>query len=258
MRRYLLALATLTAACSSSNASPTGASASSDAAAPAGLQKVNHVVVILLENWSFDSLYAEFPGAEGLTNALTAQPQIDPTTGQPYSTLPQAESHMPAGLPDAPFALDPYLTVSEDTSIDLTTNFYSEQEQIDDGKMDLFVAKSAAKGLTMGYFHTADLPLTRGSVDLSVSHREAKPAGDLVDGERCAKAASGASEFGLRVDGEGAQVALKVGPPELDRVELRAVGRQVDGQRPGGFDGVADPLHLVHVEVVHDDDVAAA
>ena len=159
MRRYLLALATLTAACSSSNASPTGASASSDAAAPAGLQKVNHVVVILLENWSFDSLYAEFPGAEGLTNALAAQPQIDPTTGQPYSTLPQAESHMPAGLPDAPFALDPYLTVSEDTSIDLTTNFYSEQEQIDDGKMDLFVAKSAAKGLTMGYFHTADLPL---------------------------------------------------------------------------------------------------
>jgi acid phosphatase len=169
MRRSLVALATLTAACSSSNPSPSAAPASSDAAAPtstssdasapAGLQKVNHIVVILLENWSFDSLYAEFQGAEGLTGALAAAPQIDPTTGQPYATLPEVESHIPAGLPNAPFALDPYLTVSDDSSIDLTTNFYAEQEQIDNGRMDLFVGKSAAKGLTMGYFHTSDLPL---------------------------------------------------------------------------------------------------
>jgi acid phosphatase len=161
MRRSLLALLTLTAACSSTNASPASpdaSTASTDAATP-GLQKVNHVVVIILENWSFDSLYAEFQGADGLTGALSAPAQIDPTTGQPYATLPQAESHMPAGLPNTPFALDPYLTVGEDSSIDLTTNFYAEQEQIDNGKMDLFVAKSAAKGLTMGYFHTNDLPL---------------------------------------------------------------------------------------------------
>jgi phospholipase C len=160
MRRALLALATLTAACSStSSAPPPGGSAPPDAAVPAGLQKVNHVVVILLENWSFDSLYAEFQGAEGLAGALAAAPQTDPTTGQPYAALPETESHIPAGLPNAPFALDPYLTVSDDTSLDLTTNFYAEQEQIDEGKMDLFVAKSAAKGLTMGYFHTSDLPL---------------------------------------------------------------------------------------------------
>jgi acid phosphatase len=168
MRKSLLVLAALGAACSSTNASPppAGPSASTDAAtpsvdgaAPAGLQKVNHVVVILLENWSFDSLYAEFQGANGLAGAHAAPSQIDSTTGQPYATLPQTESHMPAGLPNAPFALDPYLTVSEETSIDLTTNFYSEQEQIDNGKMDLFVAKSAAQGLTMGYFHTTDLPL---------------------------------------------------------------------------------------------------
>ncbi len=178
MRKSLLALATFTVACSSTNDTPpsngyapdaaasTEADASTgsttptvEAAAPAGLQRLNHVVVIFLENWSFDSLYAEFKGAEGSAGALAAQPQVDPTTGQPYATLPQIESHMPAGLPNKPFALDPYLTVAEDTSIDLTTNFYAEQEQIDDGKMDLFVAKSAAKGLTMGFFHTTDLPL---------------------------------------------------------------------------------------------------
>jgi acid phosphatase len=185
MRNSLLALIPFAAACSATNDAPpsSGYSAEAgtkaladaaavadanandtndtnlDAATPAGLKKVNHVVVIFLENWSFDSLYAEFKGAEGLTGALAAPMQTDPTTGQPLATLPQIESHMPAGLPNAPFALDPYLSVAEETSIDLTTNFYVEQQQIDHGKMDLFVAKSAAKGLTMGYFHTSDLPL---------------------------------------------------------------------------------------------------
>jgi phospholipase C len=150
---------TATGDAGSATSPPDAASASDGTPAATGLEKLNHVVVILLENWSFDSLYAEFKGAEGLSGALAAPPQIDPTTGQPYATLPQTESHIPAGLPNKPYALDPYLTVADDTSIDLTTNFYVEQEQIDDGKMDLFTAKSAAKGLTMGYFHLADLPL---------------------------------------------------------------------------------------------------
>ncbi|MBV9949505.1 MAG: acid phosphatase [Myxococcales bacterium] len=125
-----------------------------------GLQKLNHVVVILLENWSFDSLYAEFPGADGLANALAAPPQVDPATGTPYVTLPETEAHLlDAGLPNAPFALDPFLGLGGRMSIDLTTKFYQEQRQIDHGKMDLFVGVSGAKGLTMGYFHTQDLPL---------------------------------------------------------------------------------------------------
>lgn len=176
MRTSLWVLVTLAAACgptegapqSTPNAPDSGASTSADASNDAagdsaptapGLQKVNHVVLIFLENWSFDSLYAEFKGADGLAGALAAPPQIDPTTGQAYATLPETEAHIPAGLPDAPFALDPYLGIADETSIDLTTNFYAEKEQIDNGKMDLFVAKSAAKGLTMGYFHTSDLPL---------------------------------------------------------------------------------------------------
>jgi phospholipase C len=133
MRKSLLILATLSAACGSAHATGPQMESSGTANMPttaskAGsptLQKVNHFVVIVLENWSFDSLYAEFQGAEGLTNALGAPPQVDPTTGQPYATLPQTETHMPMGLADTPFALDPYLTVTEDTSIDLTTNFYS-------------------------------------------------------------------------------------------------------------------------------------
>ena len=173
MRKSEILLLTLATSCSSTNYSAPSAGygpgeggvtvadagPATDGATPGGLSQINHVVVIFLENWSFDSLYADFQGADGLANAIAALPQIDPTTGQPYTSLPQTEMHIPAGLPNKPFALDPYLGVGQQTSTDLTTNFYSEQEQIDDGKMDLFVAKDGAKGLTMGYFHTADLPL---------------------------------------------------------------------------------------------------
>ena len=37
--------------------------------------------------------------------------------------------------------------------------FYQEQEQIDDGKMDRFVAVSDAGALPMGYFDGRSLPL---------------------------------------------------------------------------------------------------
>jgi phospholipase C len=179
-----LAAATCTAGCSTSNGSavtPDAGSPPADArAAPAdatldvpnqvpsdgagdgaaGLQRLNHIVVILLENWSYDSLYGEFEGGAGLASAADAALQIDPATGQPYATLPQTEAHLvDASLPNAPFALDPYLTLTDETSSDLSLNYYTEQQQIDKGKMDLFVAYNVSKGLTMGYFHTSDLPL---------------------------------------------------------------------------------------------------
>jgi acid phosphatase len=157
----ILLLGVAAHACSSPNPAATGGPPPSlDAGKPsAGLQRLGHVVVIVLENWSFDSLYAEFDGAEGLAGALKAPLQVDPATGQAYATLPETESHVPTGLPNAPFALDPFLGVGQDTSIDLTDKFYQEQEQIHGGRMDLFVGVSSAKGLTMGYFHIVDLPL---------------------------------------------------------------------------------------------------
>src|ERR1700729_3347154 len=71
-----------------------GAGASSTAPTPTGLDKVQHIVVIYLENWSFDSLYGLFPGADGLAQATSAPPQVGPD-GQPYSTLPQVLSPPP-------------------------------------------------------------------------------------------------------------------------------------------------------------------
>jgi len=124
-----------------------------------GLERLNHIVVVVLENWSFDSLYGQFPGASGLTQAQSAPPQLD-VTGVPFQTLPQTESHLPQTLSNGPFALDTYVPSTAATSTDLTNNFYEEQRQIHDGRMDQFVLYDiAAKGLTMGYYQTTGLPL---------------------------------------------------------------------------------------------------
>jgi len=43
--------------------------------------KVNHIVVIYQENWSFDSLYGQFPGVNGLANGFDTLPQVDKAAG---------------------------------------------------------------------------------------------------------------------------------------------------------------------------------
>ena len=72
--------------------------------------------MIYQENWSFDSLYGNFPGANGLANAGAAVQQVD-KTGQPYATLPQPldtsktppvpDPRFPANLPVAPVRRSP-------------------------------------------------------------------------------------------------------------------------------------------------------
>ncbi len=36
---------------------------------------INHIIVVYMENWSFDALYGMFPGANSLANAMNAAPQ---------------------------------------------------------------------------------------------------------------------------------------------------------------------------------------
>src|SRR5256885_17265870 len=51
---------------------------------PEGLQ---YLVVIYLENHSFDNLYGEFPGANGLANAGATATQVD-LAGKKFVVLP--------------------------------------------------------------------------------------------------------------------------------------------------------------------------
>ena len=127
---------------------------------------INHIVVIYLENHSFDNLYGLFPGANGIANAGAAT-QVN-KEGTPYATLPQPinsnlkpagpDPRFPADLPNKPFNIDKYVPINEKTG-DLVHRFYQEQLQIDGGKMDKFVAWTDAAGLVMGYYDTAKLPL---------------------------------------------------------------------------------------------------
>jgi phospholipase C len=163
-----------------SDSSPAVDSATQDA--QPGLGKLNHFVVIYLENWSFDSLYGEFAGAEGLSSpgATNAHKQVD-VNGAEYAALPQVEPALggtdagaaaPDGavllFPNAPFALDDYLTLGSKTVNDLVHRFYQEQMQINGGLLDEFVSVSNAQGMVMGHFHTAGLPLAAVAADYTL------------------------------------------------------------------------------------------
>jgi len=122
------------------------------------INKVNHVVVIYLENRAFDNTYGEFAGAAGLADAASALPQVD-SAGNVYDTLPQvAGQPYPTNLANAPFDIALYVPPTVATR-DLVHRFYQEQVQIDGGKMDKFVNVSDAQGLSMGHYHTAVLPM---------------------------------------------------------------------------------------------------
>jgi phospholipase C len=139
------------------------------AAATGQLTNINHIIVIFQENWSFDSLYPSFPGADGLANAANAIPQID-KNGQPVTTVPQPlvagapDPHFPATLPVGPFDLTKYVPADATTG-DLAVGFYREQLQIDNGvlepskaPMDKYIAWSDNPGLVFSYIDSNQLP----------------------------------------------------------------------------------------------------
>jgi phospholipase C len=133
------------------------------------IDKLEHILVLYLENRSFDNLFGEFPGADGLKNANATQREKD---GTPFSVLPAPpmpfdRPENPAdlrtvtleSLPNQPFSLvgiRPGVTTATHTR-DLIHAFYTNRTQIDAGRNDLFAAYSDAKGLVMSYFSEGDM-----------------------------------------------------------------------------------------------------
>ncbi|MDB4916970.1 MAG: acid phosphatase [Gemmatimonadetes bacterium] len=156
----LLAAAAFTA-CSLSQRGPS---------APDGITKINHVVVIYLENRSFDNMYGEFPGADGQAQAASAPRQIS-STGEEYATLPQlAGQPYPTNLPNRPFDITQFVPATVVTH-DLVHKFYQEQAQINGGKMNRFAAISDAQGQSMGYYHTMTLPVAAEAAKYTLCDR---------------------------------------------------------------------------------------
>ena len=138
----------------------TGCKDKKNTTADPGINKVGHVVVIYLENHSFDNLYGQFAGANGLSSATAANTiQVD-ATGKVYTSLPpiSGTSAFPTNLPNTYFNIDQYIPSDHETP-DVLHRYYQEQMQIDGGKMDKFALYNTSAGLAMGYYKTSLLPL---------------------------------------------------------------------------------------------------
>jgi phospholipase C len=151
------------------------------------LRPIKHIIVIYQENWSFDSLYGLFPGANGLANSSAASlnqtdrfdNSLSGQTGQPFdlvsgsvvlTTPPQPiNNNLSPAVVDTRFTpglntLFPYniLTNStlqpSDKTGDIVHRFWHEQSQIDHGAMDWFVTWSDNPGLVMSYFDATNMP----------------------------------------------------------------------------------------------------
>ena len=130
------------------------------------LDPINHWIVLYQENWSFDGLYGDFPGANGLANAGDTVKQVD-KNGMAYATLPQPidttltppapHPRFPADMAVQPYDAAKYVQADDRTG-DLVHKYYQEQYQINGGKMDKFVAWSDAAGLSLSHYNGTNMP----------------------------------------------------------------------------------------------------
>ena len=139
-------------------------------------EKIEHIIVIYQENWSFDSLYGQYPGANGFADAFDTLPQRDKSTGyltyiyqtpQPLNggtdnRFPPANGQ--AALPLIPYDLTQYVTNNQTTG-DIIHRFYHQQLQIDNGvlepkngSLDKYVTWSDNPGLVLSYIDATNLP----------------------------------------------------------------------------------------------------
>jgi phospholipase C len=156
------------AACNSSAGSvaPQGAGTNglmqSSVNGTASLSDVQHIVVIYQENWSFDSLYGKFPGANGYGPKIDV-PQ-NAWNGPPLQSAPQPlnsngnpDKRFPATIPLQTYLASKYVPNFDKTG-DIIHRFYHEQYQIDNGQMDKFVDYSDNGGLVLSEYNAVSMP----------------------------------------------------------------------------------------------------
>jgi phospholipase C len=152
-------------------------------AAAGNLDKVSHILVIYLENRSFDHLFGDFTDAggnrpEGVHSAAAQIKQLD-HKGDTPDFLPEPDDprifksydnpanvrnlELPRISNDGPFAIDKVpefnnLITIETVTHDLTHSFYANQAQINKGgpankpRNNRFAEQSSLRAFTMGYY----------------------------------------------------------------------------------------------------------
>ena len=143
-----------------------GVPASAPNAAHPGLEKVGQIVVIYMENRSFDHLFGLYPGAEGVAAAAAAGRimQTGPD-GRPYAVLPAValdkgglDARFGGPIANDAFRLEPTVSLG-DTTASPVHAFWTHQRQINGGKNDRFVVEGNTGALPMGYFDGSKLKL---------------------------------------------------------------------------------------------------
>jgi len=157
----------------------------------ARLKEIEYFIIIYQENRSFDFMFGDFPGANGIPDQVPPQLQFsnnptDPySDGLPYETLPQPKTQelflfgdnildprFPDDLPNEPFLMDPFVdsfspNIFLSSTGDPVHRFYQCIGQINEGEMDKFVAwastdwpgEPAVDALIMGYTDQQNSPL---------------------------------------------------------------------------------------------------
>src|SRR2546426_10431640 len=127
---------------------------------------IDHIVVLFLENRSFDHLFGTYPGADGLANYRGRQTD---KSGMAYVTLPQPlgkdgepDPRFPANLDNAPFPMLKFVGPFDPTN-NPVHRFYHMQRQYGAGgdglPMGCWVAEGTRGGATMGYYERPAIPV---------------------------------------------------------------------------------------------------
>jgi len=136
--------------------------------------KIDHIIVVYLENRSFDNLFRGFEGADTSAKPFKPYALQSDSNGTVYRSLPMGEEAIKLGLPRAidnkPFLLDTYIS---QTAIipDMVHRFFQNQQQINSGKNDRFVAHSDEKALSMGYHNIQNSALWKYADEFTLCDR---------------------------------------------------------------------------------------
>src|ERR1700687_5592802 len=114
------------------------------------LTDIEHVIILIQENLSFDHYFGSYRGVRGFSDGSAAFQQPDPanTTGSPVGTL-------------LPFPLDTAATNAACTH-DITHDWVSQHQSWNNGAMNGFVSSRLLSNpndavLSMGYYTRSDL-----------------------------------------------------------------------------------------------------
>ncbi len=126
-------------------------------------EHIDHIVVIFQENRSFDHYFGTFTPQNGsrIANLLDRSGRIDRRflglqknpAGIAYPTLPLPEAEIPGfaavELPNLPFHLAPYLPADSNVHWDPKHRFFRMMAEVNNGKMDRFVALALGHHATL-------------------------------------------------------------------------------------------------------------